>query len=108
MRNYDVVIGGGEQSDLVIRANIGETEPQADNGCVLCWLMQKVSALRRRRAQMRHVEYLRTLDREILADMGVQGDIPVENPASLWILDPHIVATGVVAGSTVRPAGPWR
>jgi hypothetical protein len=108
MRNNDVAIGGGGQSGLAIRANFGETAPQAGNGCMLCWLTQKVAAWRKRRAQLRNLEYLRILDREILADMGIAGEILGENPASLWTLDPHVVATGFAAGFTVRPAAPRR
>ncbi len=76
-----------------------QPERQVPATTVFAWLKRKLEALR----AARRVLYLRHLDRETLADVGVDAAILGDVRQSSASFDPHAVAASIFAGSSRRP-----
>ena len=59
---------------------------------VVAWLKQRLEARRQKQAIKREVQYLRTLNHNILADMGIDVSALGESPRSLASFTPHLIA----------------
>ena len=73
---------------------------------VFGWLKRRLEIHRERHANKQHIKYLRTLDREILADMGVDIASLGETRASLASFSPRVIAIGLVTGNSLHAIPP--
>ncbi len=64
------------------------------------WIKQKLEAHRARLEQRRHIAYLRTLDRHILEDMGVDIASLGEVEPTLASFSPYVIAINAVSGGS--------
>ena len=66
---------------------------------MVSWFKQRLEARRQKQAVKREIQYLRTLNHEILADMGVDVSALGETPRSLASFTPHLIAIRMATGS---------
>ncbi len=79
-----------------------QPERQVQTATISDWIRQKLDARRARRIKIRNIEYLRTLDRHLLEDMGVDIASLGEVRPKLASFNPH----AVVISAIVRPTLP--
>lgn len=85
------------------RTNYFQNAYQARPLSVLGWIKQKLEDRRVRLATAREIAYLRTLDRHVLEDMGVDIANLGEVRPELAHFNPHFVACSVI-GRSMMPA----
>lgn len=66
---------------------------------VVAWFQRRLNAHRQKQAAKREVQYLRTLNHDILADMGVDASTLGKAPSSLFSFSPHLIAIRLGASS---------
>ena len=84
-------------------ANTFHFQPERENPVqtIFGWLKQKLEAHRKHQAEKRHVAYLRTLDRHILEDMGVDIASLGEIQPTLESFSPYVIAINAVGGGSL-------
>ena len=84
-------------------ANTFDFQPERENLVqpIFGWLKQKLEARRALQAQKRHIAYLRTLDRHILEDMGVDIASLGEVEPTLASFSPYVIAMNAVGGGSL-------
>jgi hypothetical protein len=65
------------------------------------WLRQRLEAHRKHQAEKRHLAILRTLDRHILEDMGVDIASLGEIQPTLASFSPYVIAINAVSGGSL-------
>jgi hypothetical protein len=65
------------------------------------WLKQKLKARQALQTERRRIAYLRTLDRHILEDMGVDIASLVEIEPTLASFSPYVIAINAVSGGSL-------
>ncbi len=85
------------------RTNHFQNAYQARPLSVFGWIKQKLEDRRVRLAAAREIAYLRTLDRHLLEDMGVDIASLGEIKPKLAHFNPHLVACTVI-GRSMMPA----
>lgn len=68
---------------------------------VFGWLKQKLETHQALQAEKRHIAYLRTLDRHILEDMGVDIANLGEVEPTLASFSPYVIAINAVSGGSL-------
>lgn len=68
---------------------------------VFGWLKQKLEARQALQAERRHIAYLRTLDRHILEEMGVDIASLGEVEPTLASFSPYVIAINAVSGGSL-------
>ena len=79
-----------------------EPSRQVQSITVFAWLKQRLEALRQKQAAKREIQYLRTLDRNTLADMGVDILALGRSPPSLASFNPKMIAMGLISSPSSR------
>ena len=74
---------------------------QVQSITVFAWLKQRLGAFRQKQAARQEIQYLRTLDRNILADMGIDISALGNVRPTLASFKPHVIAMGMMS----RPNG---
>lgn len=67
------------------------------------WLKRKLETPPARHARARQITYLRHLDRETLADMGIDVTVVGDAPPNLSSFNPSVVAINIFAGTSRQP-----
>ena len=80
-------------------ATYDSTGRQAAIPTVFNWLKRKLDARRARLNHARDIEYLRSLDRHMLEDIGVDIASLGEVAPALASFNPHVVASTVIGRS---------
>ena len=78
-----------------------QPERQALVPTLFGWLRQKLEARRARKCEERHIAYLRTLDRYILEEMGVDIASLGEVEPTLASFSPYVIVINAVSGGSL-------
>lgn len=81
----------------------GKPERQAAISTVFNWIRRKLDARRARLNHARDIEYLRSLDRHLLEDIGVNIANLGEVTPKLASFHPHFVASAAIGRSLSPP-----
>jgi hypothetical protein len=64
---------------------------------VFSWITAKLVVSRARKAELRHIAYLRQLDAHLLSDMGIDAAALWQSTFRLRRVNPHVIAAGLIA-----------
>ena len=84
-------------------ANTSHFQPERQNPVqtIFGWLKQKLEARQALQAEKRRIAYLRTLDRLILEEMGVDIASLGEAEPTLASFSPYVIAINAVSGGSL-------